>query len=149
MQEQPEVLHVMHQLKNALSPSPDDTPPRLPSYITLMLLHALRGIFYPANFVYPLTARFLLQRPEVDTGDVPLLYSMLYTNGELWKKERTWIIRFLADGMVSSEDWRVFKRRHTWDLLASLFQSSKGNTSLRLGILEVRIQQVYTATCAE
>ncbi|KAG2063529.1 hypothetical protein BDR04DRAFT_1037683, partial [Suillus decipiens] len=37
-----------------------------------------------------------------------------------WKKERGWIIRFLSDGMMSTEDWKVLKHRHTWELLSSL-----------------------------
>lgn len=119
-------------------PPPSDEPPRrLPSYTTLILLHALRGIFYPSNFIYPLTARFLLQRPELDTNDVPMLYGMLYSSSDDWKKERGWIIRSLSDGMISTDDWRVFKRRHTWELLASLLQSSEDDVALRNGILEV------------
>lgn len=100
-------------------------------------MHALRGVFYPSNFVHPLTSRFLLQRPELDITDVPLLYTMLYSSGETWKKDRAWIIRYLSDGMISSEDWRILKRRHTWDILASLFQSSKDDLPVRKGILEV------------
>ena len=128
-------------LKDVLpSPSePETPPPRLPSYTTLVLAHALRGVFYPSNFIYPLTARFLLQRPELDTSDVPMLYNMLYSSSDDWKKERGWIIRFLSDGMMSTKDWRVLKRRHTWDLLASLFQSSETDWPLRKGIFEVSI----------
>lgn len=117
-----------------------DSPRRLPTYTTLFLMHALRAIFNPSNFVYPITARFLLQRPSLDTDDVPMLYGLLYSSAdESWKKERTWIIKFLADGMVGSEDWRVLKRRHTWDLMASLFQSSKEteDAPLRMAIIEV------------
>lgn len=66
-----------------------------------------------------------------------MLYSMLYSNADDWKKERGWIIRFLADGMASSDDWKVLKRRHTWDLLASLFQSSESDHALRKGAFEV------------
>lgn len=66
-----------------------------------------------------------------------MLFSMLYSSSDEWKKERGWIIRMLADGMVSTADWRVLKRRHTWDLLASLFQSSQKDKALRAGILEV------------
>ena len=117
--------------------SPSDDPPRLPSYTTLILAHALRGVFYPSNFIYPLTARFLLQRPELDPHDVPMLYAMLYSNTDNWKKERKWMIRFLADGMVSSDDWRVLKRRHGWDLLASLFQCIGSDFGMRKGIFEV------------
>jgi nucleolar pre-ribosomal-associated protein 1 len=118
-------------------------PPRqLPTYTTLLLMHALRAIFSPSNFIYPVTARFLLQRPTLDTTDVPMLFGMLYSSSDdNWKKERGWMIRFLADGMVGSEDWRVLKRRHTWDLLASLFQSTDAadDNALRLGVLEVNI----------
>ncbi|TFK33679.1 ribosome 60S biogenesis N-terminal-domain-containing protein [Crucibulum laeve] len=137
LQEKPHVVHILTLLKDVLPPPSHEPPRRLPAYSTLILLHALRGIFYPSNFIYPLTARFLLQRPELDTGDVPMLYGMLYSSTDDWKKERGWIIRFLSDGMMSSEDWRVFKRRHTWDLLASLFQSSENDNALRHGVLEV------------
>ncbi|EAU82375.1 hypothetical protein CC1G_06685 [Coprinopsis cinerea okayama7 len=133
LQEKGHLLYVMNQIKN-LFPSPstsssDAYPPRLPSYITLLLFHALRGIFNPSHFMYPLTSRFLLQRPEIDMTDVPMLYSLLYSSvDDRWRKERGWILRFLADGMLAtgsgSQDWKILKRRHTWDLLASLYQSA-------------------------
>ncbi|KAJ6508841.1 ribosome 60S biogenesis N-terminal-domain-containing protein [Mycena sanguinolenta] len=136
MQEQPHVVYVLNILRNLL-PAPSAPAPRLPSYTTLILLHALRGIFYPSNFIYPLTARFLLQRPALDVTDVPMLYGMLYSSSDDWKKERGWIIRFISDGMMSTDDWRVLKRRHTWELLAGLFQSSEEDLTLRNSILEV------------
>ncbi|KAF9531008.1 ribosome 60S biogenesis N-terminal-domain-containing protein [Crepidotus variabilis] len=148
LQEKPHVLHVLNLLKNVLhQPAPHGDegahPDRLPTHITLLLAHALRGVFYPSNFIYLHTSNFLLQRPSIDISDVPLLYGMLYSSSdEHWKKDRTWIIKFLADGMVDSEDWKVLQRRHTWDLLASLFQSevpqASGSTYiLRSGILDV------------
>jgi nucleolar pre-ribosomal-associated protein 1 len=130
-------------LKDTIRLHSNEPPHRLPSYTTLILMHALRGIFYPSNFIYPLTARFLLQRPELDTKDVPMLYGMLYSSSDDWKKERGWIIRFLSDGMMSTEDWRVLKRRHTWELLASLYQSSKSDVVLRQSILEVGSRLIF------
>ncbi|KAJ7459833.1 ribosome 60S biogenesis N-terminal-domain-containing protein [Mycena latifolia] len=127
MQEQPHVVYVLNILRNTLPP-PAEALGRLPSYTTLILLHALRGIFYPSNFIYPLTARFLLQRPTLDATDVPMLYGMLYSSSDDWKKERGWIIRFIADGMMGTDDWR---------LLAGLFQSSEHDLALRNSILEV------------
>jgi nucleolar pre-ribosomal-associated protein 1 len=138
MQEKPHVMYILNLLKNTLPPPLEGPPVRLPTYSSLILLHALRSIFYPSTFVYPLTARFLLQRPALDTADVPMLYGMLYSSSDDWRKERAWIIRFLADGMVSSEDWKVLRRRHTWDLLSSFFQCSEKDHGLRNGILEVR-----------
>ncbi|KAG2064662.1 hypothetical protein BDR04DRAFT_1162323 [Suillus decipiens] len=76
-----------------------------------------------SNFLYPCTACFL-QRPELVVTDVPMLYDMLHGSSDDWKRERGWIIRFLSGGMMSTEDWKVLKRRHTWELLSSLVQSS-------------------------
>ncbi|KAF8073491.1 ribosome 60S biogenesis N-terminal-domain-containing protein [Lyophyllum atratum] len=137
VQERSHVLYILTLLKDVLSSSTEGPPRRLPSYTTLLLLHAARGVFYPSNFIYPITARFLLQRPGLDTNDVPMLYNMLYSSADDWKKERGWMIRFLANGMMSADDWRIFKGRHTWDLLASLFQSSEDDPTLRAGVLEV------------
>ncbi|KAG1791586.1 ribosome 60S biogenesis N-terminal-domain-containing protein [Suillus plorans] len=137
MQEKQHALYIFNLLKNLIKPSPDGPPLRLPSFASLILSHALRGVFYPSNFIYPRTARFLLQRPELDVTDVPMLYGMLYGSSDDWKKERGWIVRFLSDGMMSTEDWKVLKRRHTWDLLSSLVQSSVRDQALRRAVLEV------------
>lgn len=137
MLEAPHVLYILGLLKDTYAQPSDEPPPRLPSYTTLIISHALRGVFYPSNFIYPLTSRFLLQRPELDIKDVPMLYGMLYSSSGDWKKERGWIIRMLADGAMSSDDWQVLKRRHTWDLLASLFQTSDTDYTLQKSILEV------------
>ncbi|KAG2062577.1 hypothetical protein BDR04DRAFT_1040162, partial [Suillus decipiens] len=40
------------------------------------------------------------------------------------EEERRWIVRFLSDRMTSTEDWKMLKCRHTWELLSSLVQSS-------------------------
>ncbi len=146
MQEKPHVLYILHLLKDAFNEPLEEGPSqRLPSFSTLLLAHALRGVFYPEHFIYPLTARFLLQRPELDTTDVPMLYSMLYSSSDDWRKERSWILKFLAVAMLSAgdEEWGIFKRRHTWDLLASLFQSERQDRSLRNEILEARPQFVF------
>ena len=124
-------------LKDALLTAPREETPRLPVFTTLLLTHALRGIFYPSNFSYPLTARFLLQRPTLDPSDIPMLYGMLYSSSDDWKKERAWIVRFLSDGIIANEEWQIMKRRHTWDLLASLFQSEERDRMLRRSVLEV------------
>ena len=140
MQERTHVSYVLGLLKDVLCKSvQSNEPPRLPAFTTLLLAHTLRGIFYPANFIYPLTARFLLQRPQLDLTDVPLLYGMLYSNSDDWKKERGWMLKFLSDALYGAraEEWKVFQRRHTWDLLASIWQSGYREKTLRNGVLEV------------
>ncbi|KAI0052681.1 hypothetical protein FA95DRAFT_1483272 [Auriscalpium vulgare] len=139
MHEKLHVIHILDLLRDAVSKPASENPPRLPTFTTLLLAHALRGVFYPANSIYPLTARFLLQRPELDTTDIPMLYNMLYSDSEDWRKERTWQLKFLADAMLDAgeDEWRIFKRRHTWDLLASIWQSGDYDRSLRVGVLDI------------
>ena len=137
LQERAQTEYILDLLKDTIKRSDDDEYTRLPSFTTLLLAHALRGVFYPSTFIYPLTARFLLQRPQIDTGDVPLLFSMLYSASAQWKTERGWVLRFLSAAAAGADAWRVLRRRHTWDLLASLFQSDARYRALRRGILEV------------
>ncbi|KAG8929053.1 hypothetical protein FRC02_006060 [Tulasnella sp. 418] len=152
-QERDQAVYIIGLLKNLLEPpSASETsayPPRLPTYTTLVLSHALHAVFYPSTFLYPIVSRFLLQRPQLDAKDVPMLYGMLYsssinTGGTPADSEieRNWMIRFLADGMRSTADWKVLKRRHTWDLLATMFQSGVRDRdgTLRLSILQVLLR---------
>lgn len=139
MQEKPHVIYLLNLLRDHIpAPANGSGTPRLPTYASLILCHAIRGIFYPSNFVYPLTARFLLQRAELDTQDVPMFLGMLYSDSdENWRRERAWMIRFLTDGVTSAQDWRISRKRHVWDLVASMFQGFSQDHTLRNGILEV------------
>jgi nucleolar pre-ribosomal-associated protein 1 len=110
---------------------------RLSTLHSLLLAHALRCIFYPSTAMYPLIMRFLLQRPQVDTTDVPMLFASLYSTTDEWRQERRWIIHFIADGMAQSQDWTILTRRHVWDLLSTIFQTTASDNALRHGILEV------------
>ena len=73
MHEAPQVLCVLRLLKNVMDPPANaNEPPRwLPTFTTLILLHALRVIFYPS------TACFLLQRPELDVSGMPMSFGTL------------------------------------------------------------------------
>ena len=146
-QEQTQLLYTLNLLRHSC-PAPAEgstTLHRSPTVITLFFAQTLRSIGNPSSFVYPAASRFLLQRPEVDAGDVPLLYGMLYSSDEGWKQERSWIVRFLRDGMRSAEDWRILQRRHTFSLLASLFQSTPDLPVRRL-ILEVFANMTHNPT---
>jgi len=143
MQEKPHVIYLLNLLRDHVPASADGSGhPRFPTFASLILCHALRGIFYPSNFIYPLTARFLLQRVELDIQDIPMFLGMLYSgSGENWRRERAWMIRFLTDGMTSAQDWKVLRKRHAWDLVASMFQGFSQDHTFRNGILEVNSQK--------
>lgn len=131
-QEKDHLIMVLDLLRDALdsaTPLQDSEAPSsasfLPTTTTLFIAHALRSVVTPGSFIYPVISHFLLQRPELDVGDVPLLYNLLYTASDKYKQERMWILRFLRDVARSGgrSDWKIFKRRRTWELLASLYDA--------------------------
>lgn len=112
--------------------------PRLPSLTTLFIAHALRSLATPSSFLYPLSSRFLLQRPVLDIADVPLLYNSLYSSGDNARRERSWLLRLLRDGTRSAADIRILRRRHVPSLLATLVHASHDASFRRaaLGVIE-------------
>ncbi|KAK4684154.1 nucleolar pre-ribosomal-associated protein 1, partial [Tremellales sp. Uapishka_1] len=94
-QERPQMLYTLSLLRHSIPRA----NARLSSITTLFFAHTLRAIATPSHFLFPIASRFLLQRPTFDSVDVPLLYGMLYASGEGWKKERSWMVRLLRDGM--------------------------------------------------
>lgn len=123
--EQLMLLHTLELVAHALpAPENDESQPRLAPLMTLFVAHALRAQAHPSNFLFPLSSRFLLQRPTLDVADVPLLYGMLYAAGDGARRERAWIVRLLRDGVRSNRDAAILGRRNTSALLFSLFQSS-------------------------
>ncbi|SPO27725.1 related to URB1 - nucleolar protein required for the normal accumulation of 25S and 5.8S rRNAs [Ustilago trichophora] len=129
-QEKDHLIMVLDLLRDALDScvaiqddsSPSDGP-FLPTTTTLFIAHSLRSVTTPSSFIYPVISHFLLQRPELDVSDVPLLYNLLYTASDKYKQERMWMLRFLRDVARSGgrSDWKILKRRRTWELLASLY----------------------------
>lgn len=61
-----------------------------------------------------------------------------------WKRERIWMLKFLADGMRGSIDWAVLQRRHTWDLLATMFQANRHDRTVILRVTKVRTFTIST-----
>ncbi|KAF8331396.1 ribosome 60S biogenesis N-terminal-domain-containing protein [Cantharellus anzutake] len=151
--ERDETIYVLNLLRNIIPPaSPNASPPRVTTYVTLIVAHALRSIYNPSHFIYPMVMRFLLQQPTLDDTSVPLLFRMLYSTNDSsgkqasWKLERGWIIRFIADGMISTQDWTVFSHRHQWDRLAGIFQTPETDQATRRGILNVLVRLSLDAT---
>jgi nucleolar pre-ribosomal-associated protein 1 len=108
--ERDQLVYTLRLIRHVLpSPDTDDTvdaarphdTARLPTLTSLFIAHALRAIANPGHFLYPLTSRFLLQRPTFDAYDVPMLFGMLYSYSDEFKRERGWIIRLLRDGVRS------------------------------------------------
>nr|XP_019014593.1 uncharacterized protein I206_00676 [Kwoniella pini CBS 10737]OCF53374.1 hypothetical protein I206_00676 [Kwoniella pini CBS 10737] len=130
--ERNQLLYTLRLLRHSIETSSS----RLPSLTTLFFAHAIRSLANPSHFLYPLTSRFLLQRPVFDPNDTPMLYGMLYASGDGWKRERGWMIRFLKEGIRSEADWRIVRRRKVWSLLATLFSTSL-DPAFRRSVLQI------------
>lgn len=106
-------------------------PPRLPTMTTLFLAYHLHSLGSPSHFLYPLTSRFLLQRPVLDLYDPPMLYALLYGSdrgprGELpsmqeVRRGRGWIVRLIRDGTRSE----VVSVRNNWKHIDLWFQCTE------------------------
>ncbi|KAI0075408.1 hypothetical protein K474DRAFT_1664265 [Panus rudis PR-1116 ss-1] len=131
MAEKKHVIMIFDLLRDQIDDHCGNEGARIPAHTTLHLAHALRCVFYPSHFTYPLTARHLLQRPSLDLDDVPMLYTMLFSTDDQWRAEHLWILRFLTDGLVGKREWDILTRRHTWDLLASQYQGQQDRAARR------------------
>ena len=108
----------------------------IPALIAMFLARAAALIGRPDRDMYPLVHRFLLQRPEVDQNDVPMLYQLLYTSGRHPVDERRWLLALVGEGLVRPQDWRILRRRRTLDLLASLYHGERDEARSRELVLQ-------------
>ncbi|GAA6061946.1 hypothetical protein JCM10212_001988 [Sporobolomyces blumeae] len=148
--EKDEVALLLAHCRNAIF-SPAGEP--VPSSIALFLAHCSSQIGTPASPLYPAFMRFLLQRPSVDMRDVPMFYTMMYSsNSDEWaaapREERGWMIRYLTEGLVRTQDWKIYRRRQVFELVASLFQSSRHDAPLRKLILQFIVRATSIPTAA-
>ncbi|GAA5826641.1 hypothetical protein JCM11251_002831 [Rhodosporidiobolus azoricus] len=125
----------------------------IPSSIALFLAHCTSLLGQPDSPLYPAFERFLLQRSTVDLRDVPMFYLMIYSsNSDEFaaepREERRWMVRFLTEGLVRTQDWKIYRRRQVFELLASLFQASRQDAPLRKLILQFLLRATSLPSAA-
>ena len=135
--EKDELALVISHAKHCIF-SPAGEP--LPAVTALFLAHAMVLIGTTESTLYPATERFLLQRPLLDQKDVPMFYLLFFSTGDEPAEDRKWLLRFLADGLVRSQDWKVLRRRQTFELCAGLMQASQGDGPVRRLVLQFLVR---------
>ncbi|GAA6009612.1 hypothetical protein JCM10207_004124 [Rhodosporidiobolus poonsookiae] len=125
----------------------------IPASIALFLAHCTALLGQPDSALYQAFQRFLLQRATVDLRDVPMFYIMLYSsNTDEFaaepREERRWMVRYLTEGLVRTQDWKIYRRRQVFELVASLFQASQGDAPLRKLILRFLVRATTIPTAA-
>lgn len=66
---------------------------RVPSHIAGFVAHSCFVLLNPDHSLYKPLNAFLLQRPVLVLGDVPMLYDLWNASGPQHRTERAWILR--------------------------------------------------------
>ncbi|GAA6049204.1 hypothetical protein JCM3770_003309 [Rhodotorula araucariae] len=140
--ENDELNLVLTQVRLAIYSSAGEA---IPASIALFLAHCIALVGAPESPLYPAFMRFLLQRSTIDARDVPMFYMMLFSsNADEFaaapREEKVWMVRYLTEGLVRMQDWKIYRRRQVFEILASLFQSSRHDPALRKLILKFLIR---------
>nr|KAJ3422766.1 hypothetical protein HK105_006445 [Polyrhizophydium stewartii] len=144
IKERNQVMLLLDGLRNGIAPpaKAEPVPARIPTVIAAFGAQALSILTHPESDLYPLVNQFLLQRPIIDSEDVPMFYSMLYSTSELCGRERTWILRLLSAGLSLDVDYKPYKRRHVLEILMGAFHSSMVDATARKRLIEVMLRAV-------
>ncbi|KAF8934535.1 hypothetical protein BGZ52_004134 [Haplosporangium bisporale] len=137
MREKNQVMLLLDTLKNSIVEREDNVAPRIPTVITTFVAHALSTLLRPDHFMYPHVNKFCLQRPTIDMEDIPMFYSLFNSSSEQHRKERVWMLRLLAASLKTSEDYKLFKRRHVVDLLVAFFNSQLSEPLSKKIVIEI------------
>ncbi|KAH9822446.1 ribosome 60S biogenesis N-terminal-domain-containing protein [Melampsora americana] len=116
----------LHQV----SDSTERSNSSVPSLITLLLTQSIYTFSAQTDSsLYSRFSKFLLQRAMIDMNDVPMLYTMLYSDSESPIEDQRWLLKFLRDGLNSTQDWKLMDRRQSFEILTSMVLSSGSRQS--------------------
>ncbi|KAJ3069977.1 hypothetical protein HDU98_006970 [Podochytrium sp. JEL0797] len=131
LQQKLQLTLLLTMLKNGITERTATVFPQIPSIIALFFSQAMSIVSKPEHFMYPLVNSFLLSRPTVDFEDVPMFYVLFNSSTDTCRRERTWLYRLLCSGLKRDEDYRLYKRRHVFDLVTSFFHFPLADITVR------------------
>eukprot|EP01135_Chromosphaera_perkinsii_P004791 Nk52_evm22s296 gene=Nk52_evmTU22s296 len=128
-----QICYLLTVFKNALEKDFE----RVPNIIASFVKEAIYVLQKPDHFLYSIVNRFLLQRPVIDLQDVPLFYQLFNSSSTNFRKERSWILRLIRDGMKDITDYRIYQRRHVFEMLLSFYDSKLADSYTRGLVIDV------------
>ncbi|KAJ3013258.1 UNVERIFIED_CONTAM: nucleolar pre-ribosomal-associated protein 1 [Siphonaria sp. JEL0065] len=143
LQQKLQLTLLLTMLKNGITERTDSVFPQVPAIIALFFSHAMSIVSKPEHYMYPLVNSFLLSRPLVDFEDVPMFYVLFNSATDNCRRERVWLYRLLCGGIRCAEDYRVYKRRHVFDLVMSFFHFPLADTNIR----KLTFEFLFNASC--
>ena len=112
---------VLSALKNALL-APFE---RLSALLCTFIGEALHVMSQPTHPVFVPLNRFLLSRPSLDLGDLPMFYGM-FNSGDAaaFRTQRAWMLRVVLGGLQSEHDHALLARRHAYTIMMGFHDRS-------------------------
>ncbi|KAM3067183.1 hypothetical protein ACMFMG_005448 [Clarireedia jacksonii] len=124
-----------------------DTEP-LPTLISSFASHAIAVLCDPLHYLYPKINKFLSQGPSWEVDKIPLIHKILDESPSLDDQhysEMSWLLNYMLDGLRSSRDMDIFRKRRVFEKLLSLYNSPYLKEGLRGKILKL----LFRATTIE
>jgi nucleolar pre-ribosomal-associated protein 1 len=114
----------------------------LPTPISAFVSYAINVLQDPLHYLYPKINKFLSQGPCWEVDKIPLLYSILQEPPSIddgYYLEVGWLLSYLLQSLRTTEDLAIFRRRHVFEKLMSLYVNAylPSSNKLREKILRV------------
>ena len=103
LKERNQILLLLRTFRDGMFFENIEQPDPIPSIIGSFVAQSVMILLKPESDLYPTINQFCLQRPTLDLNDIPLFYNLLYSHTDLHKRERSWLLRLLLNGMNSKE----------------------------------------------
>ncbi|XP_071113634.1 nucleolar pre-ribosomal-associated protein 1-like [Haliotis cracherodii] len=134
-----QVTYLLDTLRNSVQ----EPNQRLSCLISLFLARVSRLMLHPDEHMYRQMNNFLLLKPSLDTVNVPEFYKLFNSADQQHRKERTWIVSLLADGLREMSDYKTMERRFTFKLLQGFCDSAMSDQ-----FSQVRVLRIVKAACS-
>ncbi|DAZ99402.1 TPA: hypothetical protein N0F65_005304 [Lagenidium giganteum] len=110
----------------------------VPSVLSVFLNDAIAILMRPAHTLYVHVNHFLLARPAIDLGDVPMFYALFNSRTPTtYKQERAWLLHTLRRGIREDSDVQLLVRRHVLSILMSFYGSQLSDEHTQLLICQI------------
>lgn len=109
---------------------------RLPTAVVAFAAEALPVLLRPAHSLFPRVSQFILRRPFLDLGEVPMLYPLLLSGTDSWRADRLFLLRLLRFPPLTDGDLAALRKRHIPSLLLSNLDSFTADAPLRAAAIQ-------------
>ncbi|KTW32504.1 uncharacterized protein T551_00594 [Pneumocystis jirovecii RU7] len=133
--EKSQILMFFQVLKSSISISSIELGP-ISYVVSLFMALSIQIITNPSHFLFDEVCRFYLQRPKLDFQDVPMFY-IFWSGSCNYYKQSNWLISFLNFGLRTLMDYKIYKKRHIFELLCCLFSSELATSEIRFRIINL------------